>query len=343
MNRTIATVCIGMTTALFCAGQETVTNTYPVIVAGTVTMEDGSPPPFSVGIERDCSDHYGDAPGPLTNKKGEWIWRMEFGGFDSRSCVFRASHPGYTSTTVDASGLNVDLHNTTVKVPPIVLAGATVDPYAIRLSGDNIPGRAKGPFEKAMKALDARNFDEAIRDLQASVAAVPKFADGWHAIGVVYDRRGKPAEARDAYTHAIEADPKLMPSYVTLTRLCIKTKDWKCAAQNADSLIKLDKKHVYLEMYLHLAVAQYGLNDLTSAEESAQEAIRLDTKHKFPRAEYVLGRILEAKGDINGAREHMQKNLELAPTAKDAEEVQAHMLGLGKPDKAGAGPELDPL
>jgi Tfp pilus assembly protein PilF len=343
MIRTIATVCIGMTTALFCAGQEAVTNTYPIIVAGTVTMEDGSPPPISVGIERVCSDHNGDTPGPITNKKGEWIWRMEFGGFDSRSCVFRASHPGYVSSTVDASGLNVNLHDTTVKVPPIVLSGATVDPYAIRLFGDDIPGRAKGPFGKAMKAIDARNFDEAIRDLQAAVAAAPKFADGWHAIGVVYDKRGMPAEARDAYTHAIEVDPKRMPSYLTLTRLCIKTKDWPCALQNADSLIKLDTKHTYPEIYVHRAVAQYGLNDLPSAEASAQEAIRLDSKHKWPRAEYVLGRILEAKGDINGAREHMQKNLELQPTVPDAEAVQAHMLGLGKPEKAGAEPELEPL
>ena len=61
------------------------------------------------------------------------------------------------------------------------------------------------------------------------------------------------------------------------------------------------------------------------------------------RAEYVLGRILEAKGDINGAREHMQKNLELQPGAPDAEVVQTHMLGLGKPEKAGAEPELEPL
>jgi Tfp pilus assembly protein PilF len=343
MIRTIATVCIGMTTALFCAGQEAVTNTYPIIVAGTVTMEDGSPPPFSVGIERICSDLNGNTPGPITNKKGEWVWRMEFGGFDSRACVFRASHPGYVSTVVDASGLNVNLHGTTVTVPPLVLTSAAADPYAIHLSGDDIPGRAKGPFGKAMKALDNHNYDEAVRDLQASVAAAPKFADGWHAIGVVYDKRGMSAEARDAYTHAIEADPKQMTSYVTLTRLCIKTKDWPCALQNADSLIKLDKKHVYTEIYVHRAVAQYELKDLTSAEESAQEAIRLDLKHKWPRAEYVLGRILEAKGDINGAREHMEKNLELQPTAPDAEAVQAHMLGLGKAEKAGTEPQLEPL
>ena len=47
-------------------------------------------------------------------------------------------------------------------------------------------------------------------------------------------------EARDAYEHAIEADPKMFAAYVTLTRLCLKTKDWAGAAKAADDLIKVD-------------------------------------------------------------------------------------------------------
>jgi hypothetical protein len=76
--RTSALALIGMATAVFCAGQTTITDTYAIIVTGAVTMEDGSPPPFIVGIERVCSDPHGDAPGPITNKKGEWVWRMQF-------------------------------------------------------------------------------------------------------------------------------------------------------------------------------------------------------------------------------------------------------------------------
>jgi hypothetical protein len=343
MVRASAAVCIPVVAAFLCAGRMATADTYPVIVMGTVTLEDGSPPPFTVSIERVCTPAFGDAPGPLTNKKGEWVWRIDVDAFASRSCVFRASHTGYVSTTVDASNLNIETHDTTLKVPPLVIAAVTADPYTIHLAGDDIPGRAKGPFGKAMKAIDARNYDEAIRDLQASVAAVPKFADGWHALGVVYDTKEKLAEARDAYTHAIEADPKQLPSYVTIARLCIKTKDWQCALQNADSLIKLDTKHLYPEIFLHRAVAQYELKNLPSAQESAQEAIRVDTKHKWPRAEYVLGRVLEAKGDINAAREHMKTYLDLQPAAPDAEAVQSHMLGLGKPEKVATEPELEPL
>lgn len=329
--------------AFICTVQAAMADTYPVILMGKVTMEDGSPPPFTVSIQRICSDRQGDVPGPLTNKKGEWVWRMEIDAFSSRACVFGASHPGYTSSTIDASNLNLNSHDTTLKVPTIVLVGATADPYNIHASGDNMPGRAKGPFDKAMKAIDSHNFEEAIRQLEAAVAAAPKFAEGWHALGVVNDRLEKTSEARAAYTHAIEADPKLLTAYVTLARLCIRTKDWQCAATTADSMLKVDTKRTYPEIYLHKAVAQYELKDLEGAEASAQEAIRLDSKHKKPRAEYVLGRILEARGDPGGAREHMSKYLELEPAAPDAEQVQGHMLAVGKPGAPLVEPDLEPL
>jgi tetratricopeptide (TPR) repeat protein len=343
MIRMIAIVCIGMAAALFCAGQETISDTYPIIVMGTVTMQDGSPPPFSVGIERICSDLKGDTPGPITNKKGEWVWRMEFSALDSRSCVFQATHPGYTSSRLDASNLNLNLHETTVKLPPLILSGAVLDPYTIHVASDNMPAHTKGPFEKAMKDLDAKKYEDAITQLKAVVATAPKFGEGWHALGVVYDNLHHAAEAKDAYTHAVDVNPKLVVAWVTLARLCIRTKDWQCALNATDGEIKADSKPLYPETYIHRAVAQYELKDLAGAETSAQDAIRLDPKHKKPRAEYVLGRILEAKGDMNGAREHMAKYLDLEPTSADAEQVQARMLALGKAGAAAPEPELEPL
>jgi hypothetical protein len=56
----------------------------------------------------------------------------------------------------------------------------------------------------------------------------------------------------------------------------------------------------------------------------------------LPRAEYVLGRILEAKGDVTGAREHMSKYLELDKKAPDPEAIQVHLKGLGNSGSGGA-------
>jgi Flp pilus assembly protein TadD len=314
---------------------------YPVILHGKVVMADGSPPPVIVGIERVCSDQFGNAPGPLTNKKGEFIWRMEIDPLETRDCQIRATHAGYSSTLVEVSG--IDTTHTTFVLPPIVMSTGVSDAYAIIVKDTGIPVRSKKDWDEAMKALDVPDMAEAARHLEAVVAASPKFPQAWHALGIVDERLKKPAEARAAYEHAIESDPKLLPAYVTLARVCIKLKDWEGSEKAAAALLKVDPKHSYPEIYLHQAVALYGLKDLNGAEASVQEAIKMDADHKRPRAEYVLGRILEAKGDTNGAKEHIAKYLQLVPAPIDVELVKGHLDLIGKPEAKDVDPELEPL
>jgi tetratricopeptide (TPR) repeat protein len=131
----------------------------------------------------------------------------------------------------------------------------------------------------------------------------------------------------------------MLAPYLALARLCIKTKDWQCAAKNVDALIKIDTKKTVTEVYLHQAVARYGLKDLDGAAASAQQAIQL----KFARAEYVLGRILEAKGDAAGAREHISKYLEMDKNTPDADVIQAHLQNIGKPEASALDADLEVL
>jgi Tfp pilus assembly protein PilF len=339
--RFLLSVCF--VAVLGCSLHRAFADTYRVIIKGTVVMEDGAAPGVSVGIERVCSDSSGSAPGPTTNKKGEYIWNMEIDAFATRACYLRATRAGYVSTTVDISGLNATSHDPTATLAPLVLSVSVPDPYTIITRQGGIPPRAKGPFDAAMKAADKSDFAEAARQLQAAVMASPKFAEAWHALGVVEDLLQKTAEARDAYQHAIEADPKLLPPYVTSLRASIKLKDWDGASKAADTLFKADPKHIYPEVYLHLAVARFQLKDLAGAEMSVQEYIRLDPKHKKPRAEYVLGRILEAKGDLGAANEHMTKYLELEPNSADIDLVRGHLQTLGKPEGASIEPALETL
>lgn len=308
---------------------------YPLIVKGKVAMPDGSPPPFSVGIERVCSDLQGSAPGPITNKNGEYTWRMDVDPLRTRSCYIRATHAGYTSSTIDISALN-GYTSTTTTLDTIVITGQASDPYAIIAKESGIPGGASKPWKAAMKALDTSNFAEAANQMQAAVAAAPKFAIGWHALGVVDEKLEKLTDARDAYQHAIDADPKMFAAYITLARLSIKMKNWDGAAKTADSLIKVDSKKSFPEIYLHQAVARYAAKDLDGAATSAQEAM----KARIPRAEYVYGRILEAKGDAAGAREHMTKYLEIDKNAPDAPLIRARLENLGKSAPGVSEPEL---
>jgi cytochrome c-type biogenesis protein CcmH/NrfG len=317
---------------------------YPLIVKGKVVMQDGSPPPKSVGIQRICTDMLGSAPGPITNRKGEYLWRMDVDPMRTRACRLEANLPGYVSTSVDISALN-GYTDTAKELPPLVLSTRTPDPLSINNSDSDVPGRAASAWKAAMTAIDSGHLPDATRQLQAVVQAAPKFARGWQTLGIVYDTQLDLARAREAYEHAIEADPKLLASYVTLARVCIKAKDWQASANAADALIKVDSKNVYPEVYLHRAVARYGLKDLdgakTSAEEALQEAVRPDQKKKAARAELVLGKVYAAKGDYAVAREHISKYLALDPNTPDIDLIKAYLQVVGKPEGAGVDPDLE--
>jgi tetratricopeptide (TPR) repeat protein len=312
--------------------------TYQVIVRGKVTMQDGTAPPKQVGIERVCSDLQGSAPGPLADKKGEYVWRMDMDPMRTRVCFLQAILAGYVSSRIDISGINGYL-STTTDLAPIVLHPAIPDPRTINGAESDVPAKSKTAWKAAMKAVDVDNLQEAQKQLQAVVEASPKFARGWHTLGIVLEALQQRPQARDAYEHAVELDSKSYVSYVTLARVSIKTKDWQNAAKMADALIKADPKQTYPEMYLHLAVARLKLKDLDGAETAAKESVQ---KYQIPRGEFVWGRIAEARGDLAGAREHISKYIALDPKATDIEQIKAFLQVMGKPEAAGIDPDLEP-
>ena len=312
---------------------------YPVILRGKVVMTDGSAPPATVGIQRICSDSYGDAPGPITNKKGEFIWRMDFDPMLTRVCRLEAQLKGYTSSAIDISDINGYLSTDKV-LPPLVLYVKGSDPRVIREDTDDVPGPAKAAWKEVIKALGTGNVQEVTEQLKMVVAAAPKFARGWDSLGIAYETLLMSAEARDAYTHATELDPKMTVAFVTLSREDVLAKDWQGAVNAANAAIKLDLKHMYSEVYLHRGVAEYELKNLDAAEADTKKSLEANYQTEKYRGEFVLGQILAAKGDTTGAKAHITKYLELAKTAPDAELIKPYLDALGKPEAAAI--QIDP-
>jgi hypothetical protein len=301
-------------------------------------MADGSAPGKSVGTQRNCTDNQGTAPGPLTDKEGKFTWSMEVDYMRTRRCFIVGTLNGYESSQVEisnvnpATGVNVDL-------PPIKMTLKGSDPHQLGGDDKDVPGKGRAEWTTAMKAIQANDIPGAIAALKAATAANAKFALAWHDLGILLEFQRNNPEALEAYAKAIEANPKMMAPYVASTRLLVDAKDWPGVLKTSAGLIPLDKDRIFPEMYLHQAVAHYNLKDLAAAEAAATEALNPKAKRTFPRAEYVLGRILEAKGDAAGAKQHMSRYLELVPSAEDAATIKAHIDGIGKPGVA--EPELE--
>jgi tetratricopeptide (TPR) repeat protein len=309
-----------------------------LILRGKVTMPDGSPPPKVVGTVRTCTDNTGTQPGPLTDKLGNFVWTMQNDKWNTRRCFIEATLNGYLSSQIEISSLDPSL-SITFDLKPITLTLKGGDPYLFGEDGSEIPSKGKPEWNAAMKAATAGNASQAIEQLKAATAANPKFALAWHNLGILYEYDHRNTESRAAYTKAIEADPKLLVSYVALTRLMVQDKDWSGVTKTTAAFFPFDKSRIFAEMYAHQAAAQYNLKDLAAAEASANQALDGKSKQPFSRAEYILGRILEAMGDTAGAKQHMTRYLEIVPTVDDAALIRVHIDQMGKPDAP--EPDLD--
>jgi hypothetical protein len=313
-----------------CSLQSVQAQAVKVIFRGTVVMEDGSAPGKSVGTQRNCTDANGGGPGPLTNKEGVFTWSMEVDYMRTRRCFLLATLNGYESTQVDISNVN-PATSVNVDLPPIKLKLKGSDPYAVGGPDKDVPAKGRAEWTAAMKALTASDMPGATQQLKAATAANPKFALAWHNLGILQDFQRQVPEAREAYAKAIEANPKMLAPFAALNRLLVRERDWAGVLKNSAAMIPLDKDRIFPELYAFQAAAHYNLKDLAAAEAAASEAMNPKAKRVYPRAEYVLGRILEAKGDAAGAKQHMLRYLELAPSAEDAAQIKAHMNAIGTP------------
>lgn len=283
---------------------------------GKVTMEDGSPPPGRVVIQRVCP-----GAGPLTegitDKRGYYLWSV-LENLDV-VCVLRASLAGYESNTIDTS---VESLYFSTDLPTLILHPRS---SVTETASPRLPRAAAKPWELGMKAMAAKRWPEAEDLLRKTVRAAPHFASGWNALGAACQNGKKTDDAREAYRHAIEEDPGMLAARLNLTRLEISAQNWPAALKAAEGLVKADQGHQFPEAYLDELIARYALHDWEGAESVATTALRLDTKHEQPRLEYFLGAVLGQKGDREGGAEHLRRYLALAPNSEDAPGVRAYL------------------
>ena len=297
---------------------------------GKVTMDDGSPPPSPVHIQRNCPGS-GPVTDATTSKQGMYLWHVSNNIYVP--CTLQAEFPGYVSNKID---LTLDRIYLSMELPTLVLhkVGMAADEGGFKLSKS-----AANSWNLALKAVGAKKWEEAERELRATLRAAPQFAPAWNALGAACQNQQKTDAARDAYRHAIEADPEMLLARLNLTRLELASRDWSKAAQAAGSLIRADQHHEYLEAYVDDTIARYAMHDLDGVEATLNTGLALDSRHQFPRLEFFQAAVLWAKGDRQGSVEHLKRYLNQAPGASDAATLRAF---LESAQIAVAFPELAP-
>jgi tetratricopeptide (TPR) repeat protein len=327
----------------------------PIYLSGKVMLDDGTPPPQPIVIERVCNgiakaEGYTDSKGRFSFQLGQNQGILQdasvssadgFGGTNpgmgGRSqgiserelagCEIRANLPGFRSDNVNLVGRraldNPDLGTI------ILHRLAKVEGFTFSATSAMAPKDARKAYEKGLEQLKKDKVEAAEQELTKATTIYPKFAAAWYQLGVAYHQQNKLAEAKRAYEESLKADAKFVSPYERLAVIAAGEKKWEDVAQTTAQLIKLNP-YYSPQIYFFSAVANYNLQKIDLAEEHAREAAKMDEKHRNPRINHLLGVILAQRKDYKGAAENMRIFLKANPDAADAAMVRNQLAEVEK-------------
>ncbi len=336
----------------------------PIFISGKVVLEDGTPPPDSVTIERICNGNV--RPEGYTNSKGNFSIELGrnsnlfadaststglddgtfnrgggmgrapgMGGFgapnsglterDLIGCELRASLPGFRSEVVNLSGRRfMDRPD----IGTIILRRlANVEGFTFSMTTALAPKDARKSYEKGLDLMKKNKVDAALTELEKATSTYPKYAIAWYDLGRVYESQKRPDDAARAFNSSITADSKYVKPYINLAFLHAGKNEWEKAAEMSAKGVKLNPFE-YPQLHFINAVANLNLGKLDDAEKSAREAAKLDPKGQMPRIVQVLGVILAQKNDLKGARESFAAYLKKDPDSPTATQIRQQLARL---------------
>ena len=274
---------------------------------------------------------------------------------DLANCELRASASGLRSEIVTLAGLTPSISS--IDVGAIVVErtekvkGATLSatPY-------KAPADARKAYERGLDAERKSKLGEARENFQKAVALYPKYASAWFQLGTVLEQDSKNEAARTAFTQATAADAKFLPPYLALAAMSFKASEWNEVLKLTGYVMERDPLTYqgvpgyildmdpmdFAEAYFYNAAANFKLSNIEAAEKSGLRAERLDVRPRFPQLHLLLAEIFTGKSNYTKAIAELETYLELAPHARDAEQVRGRIARLEAANGAPGSEKSEP-
>jgi tetratricopeptide (TPR) repeat protein len=339
-----------------------------MFLLGRVATDDGTPIPHDVLVERVCNvsvrqqvyatsrgdfrmelgsmtDSYLDASAEGSPQSSQ-ANKVPEGGISRREltkCELRASASGFHSSVV--SLVELTPVSSTMDVGAIVVHRATkIKGMTLSAAPYKAPKDARRAYEKGLEAEGNGRLADARQYFEKAVEIYPKFANAWFQLGAVLQNLAQKESARAAYTHATSIDSKFLPPYLSLASMAYEAEDWPQVLSLTNHVLNLDPLNYasvtgyildldpldYAEAYFYNSAANYKLNKIEAAEKSGLKAERLDVRPRFPQLHLLLAEIFARKNNYPSAISETRIYLELAPHAKDADQVRERLAKLEK-------------
>lgn len=181
-------------------------------------------------------------------------------------------------------------------------------------------------FNLALFYHEEKNFPQARREYEKAVQIWPLYAEAHNNLGVVYKELAMYDEALAQIKKAIALNPRYTRAYHNLGVIFQVKGDFKQATKNYLIAISQDPKH--LGSYNNLGLVYRVEKRPHEARQLLEKALTIDSS--YPQTHYNLALVLEEMGEVEQARFHYQKFLDLSGEGDSrlAERVRAHIGGL---------------
>lgn len=324
--------------------QETVTH----LISGKVVLDDGSPLTDQATIQSVCkglrhAETYTDSSGNFYFEFGKQrsstddiesssMGEVQTVGATGRStsgkyssdCQLQALLPGFTSDVIEMSRFQDDTLGS-VNVGNIVLHRLkNVEGTTISATTAAAPPNARKAYDKARQDVGKGKLEDAQKNLEKAVSVYPQFAVAWVELGRIQAHFKNFDAARQSFTHAIDADPKLVTPYETLAQIALQQRQWEELVNVTNRLLSLNALS-FPQDWFYNALGNYYLNRLDPAQKSAQEGLKADLEHRVPKLDYLLAMVLMQKREFSAAAEHFRSYLAHLPNPGESASVQAQL------------------
>jgi hypothetical protein len=338
-----------------------------MFLRGHVATDDGTPVPNDVLVERVCNNRVrqqlyassrgdfsmqlGSKADPFLDASGDPTSQSGVAGKDSvmgisrrelRNCDLRASTSGFHDGVI--SLVELDTFGSNIDVGVIVVQRATkIEGMTLSASPYKAPKDARRAYEKGLDAERKGKLANARKYFETAVEIYPKYANAWYQLGTISEKENQKDAARAAYTQATTIDNRFLPPYLSLASMAYEAENWTEVLNFTGHILDLDPLNhaavtAYVvdldplncaDAYFYNAVANYKLNKIEDAEKSGLKAEHI-LLTRFPQLHLLLAEIFARKNDYATAISETQTYLELAPHAKNADQVRAQLAKLEK-------------
>lgn len=181
-----------------------------------------------------------------------------------------------------------------------------------------VPAKARARYQKGMKELERKEFENSVKHFQAAIQEYPRYAAAYSALGIAYIQMRKIELAREAFEKALGLNENSAEAQLGLGLVC---NDEKRYAEAEKHLLKAQQLnpadwHVHYE----LGRAYYGLDQL----ENAEKRLRLARKAHpdYGNLYLLLANVLVLQHKYAEGLAEMEEFLKVAPNSPLAPQVR---------------------